>query len=60
MTAADAERVAAKYLQPENMLVVAVGDRAKIEPQLQKLEIGATEVRDFEGNPVSAAKGSSH
>jgi zinc protease len=60
VTAADAERVAAKYLQPENMVVVAVGDRVKIEPQLEKLEIGASEVRDFEGNPVSAAKGSSH
>ncbi len=60
VTPAEVGRVAAQYLSPENMVVVAVGDRSKIEPQLQKLEIGASEVRDFEGKPVGAAKGSSH
>jgi hypothetical protein len=35
------------------MVVVAVGDRARIEPELEKLKLGAGEVRDFEGNPVS-------
>jgi hypothetical protein len=33
---------------------VGAGDRAKIEDQLKKLSIGAVEVRDYEGNPVSA------
>ena len=38
----------------ETALVVGAGDRAKIEDQLKKLSIGAVEVRDYEGNPVSA------
>ena len=38
ITAADVAAVAKKYLTPERMVVVAVGDRKSIEPQLQKLE----------------------
>ena len=34
------------------MLVVAVGDRQKIEADLMKLNLGAAEVRDAEGNVV--------
>jgi zinc protease len=37
VSAADVERVATKYLHPESMVVVAVGDRARIEPELEKL-----------------------
>jgi zinc protease len=44
--------VAKKYLVPANMVVVVVGDRAKIEPQLKKLNLGAIEIRDTEGRPV--------
>ena len=44
--------VAGKYLAPERMLVVAVGDRSKIEGDLTKLNLGAAEVRDTEGNVV--------
>jgi len=57
---ADVQRVAAKYIDPATSVVVAAGDRVKIEPELKKLSIGAIEVRDFEGNPVkvSAAAGS--
>jgi len=36
---------------PERMIVVAVGDRAKVEPELAKLNLGPVEVRDAEGNP---------
>ncbi len=54
VTAADVQQMAKKYLTPESMVVVAVGDRAKIEPELKKLDLGASEVRDFEGNPVAA------
>ncbi|MGE0407125.1 MAG: M16 family metallopeptidase, partial [Candidatus Korobacteraceae bacterium] len=53
--AVDADAVlsmAKKYLTPEGMVVVTVGDRAKIEPELKKLNLGSSEVRDFEGNPV--------
>jgi len=34
------------------MIVVAVGDKAKIEPQLKKLNLGAIETRDTEGGPT--------
>jgi zinc protease len=42
---------AKKYLVPGNMVVIAVGDRAKIEPELKKLNLGAVEIRDAEGKP---------
>jgi zinc protease len=44
---------AKKYLVPNGMVVVAVGDRAKIEPQLRKLALGEVEVRDTEGRPLA-------
>jgi zinc protease len=49
VTAEAAHDVAKRYLVPGKMIVVAVGDRAKIAPQLQKLNLGATEVRDPDG-----------
>ncbi len=50
VTAEDAEAVAKKYLQPEQLILVCVGDRAKIEPELVKLDLGAIEIRDADGN----------
>jgi zinc protease len=44
--------VARKYLVPAQMIVVAVGDRARIEPDLRRLNLGAIEVRDPEGQPA--------
>ncbi|WP_306394758.1 M16 family metallopeptidase [Telluria beijingensis] len=41
--------VARRYLDPERMIVVAVGERRKILPQLQKLGLGQPEVRDDDG-----------
>jgi zinc protease len=38
--AADVHRVAQKYIDPEHMFVVAVGDKAKIEPDMAKLGLG--------------------
>jgi zinc protease len=52
VTAADVRRVAAQYIHPESAVVIAVGDRAKIEPELKKLSIGPVEVRDYEGSPA--------
>lgn len=49
VTADDVKRVAAKYLTPEKMVVVAVGDRAKIEPELNKTQLGTIEVRGLDG-----------
>ena len=45
--------VAKKYLVPDQLIVIAVGDRAKIEPELRKLNLGAVEIRDPEGKPIS-------
>src|SRR5438876_3261579 len=47
---------ARKYLKPDAAVVVAVGDRKKIEPQLRKLELGQVEARDIDGNRLTAAK----
>jgi zinc protease len=52
VTTADVRRVAEKYLTPNSMVVVAVGDRSKIEAELKKLDLGAIEVRDLNGKPV--------
>lgn len=49
VTAEQVQAVARKYLVPEKMVVVAVGDRKKIEPQLRKLKLGTIEVRDADG-----------
>ena len=51
VTREQALAVTKKYLQPANQIVVAVGDRKAIEPELQKLNIGAIEIRDAEGRP---------
>jgi zinc protease len=52
VTAADAESVANKYLHPDEMILICVGDRAKIEPELKKLDLGAIELRDADGKIV--------
>jgi zinc protease len=43
---------AKKYLVPEKMIVIVVGDRAKVEEELKKLGLGAVEIRDAEGKPI--------
>ncbi len=51
-TSFDVERVAKKYLKPANMIVIAVGDKTKIEPELKKLNLGPIKEFDFEANPI--------
>jgi zinc protease len=53
VTAEEALAAARKYLVPNRMVVIAVGDRAAIEPELKKLQLGAIEIRDTEGRPIS-------
>lgn len=55
ITKADVERAAQRYLDPDHLLIVVVGDRAKIEPGLKQLPF-AKEVHllDADGNPASA------
>ncbi|PYR51643.1 MAG: peptidase M16 [Acidobacteria bacterium] len=49
VTAAQVLAAAQKYLAPEKMVVVAVGDRARIVADLQKLNLGGMEVRKADG-----------
>jgi zinc protease len=52
VTAKHAQDMVRKYLKPENMIVIGVGDRAKIEPEIRKLNpsLGPVEYRDADGN----------
>jgi predicted Zn-dependent peptidase len=52
VTAEDVARVAQKYVNPDNMQVVAVGEASKIKAVLDKF--GPVEVYDLEGKPVPA------
>jgi zinc protease len=56
VTADQVRATAEKYLVPEKLLVVAVGDRARIGAELAKLNLGAVEVRSADGAPAPAAR----
>jgi zinc protease len=60
VTAEQAKAAAEKYLVPDKLIVVAVGDRAKIGALLQKLNLGAVEVRNADAALVKSATGTSH
>jgi len=51
VTAADIQRVANKYLTPENSLIVISGDASVLKPKLEKY--GNITVVDEEGKPVA-------
>jgi zinc protease len=44
--------VSKKYLLPERMIILAVGDRARFEQDLRKLNIGTVETRNPEGSVI--------
>jgi predicted Zn-dependent peptidase len=48
VTSADVERVARKYINPDKLLVVVVGDRKVIEPGIQALKLGPVTARTIE------------
>lgn len=52
VTAADVQRVAQQRLSPGSMIVVAVGDREKIAPEVVKLDLGTVEALDVNGKPL--------
>jgi len=52
VTAADVARVATEDVHPDQLIIVAAGDRAKIEPQLKDANLGPIEVRDIDGKLV--------
>jgi zinc protease len=54
VTADDVKSAAEKYVVPEKLIVIAVGDRARIAGELQKLNLGAVETRGADGMPVTS------
>jgi zinc protease len=56
VTAADVQRVATEDVHPDQLIIVAAGDRAKIEPQLKEADLGPVEVRDIDGKLVTDQK----
>ena len=52
VTAADVQRVATEDVHPDQLIIVAAGDRTKIEPQLKEANLGPVEVRDINGKLV--------
>jgi zinc protease len=53
VTPAQVQAAARKYLDPKRLQIVAVGDAARIAPNLQSF--GHVEVLDDEGKPVKAS-----
>jgi zinc protease len=49
VTVEAAQAAAHKYLVPDKMIVIAVGDRAQIEAGLRKLNLGGVEIRSPDG-----------
>ena len=59
VTRQDVERVARKYIDPENLVIVVVGDRARIEEQVRAEELGEIrflEVSDVFGEPPASTE----
>jgi zinc protease len=52
VTAADLSRVAREYIHPDQLVIVAAGDKTKIAPQLKDARLGPVEVRDINGKKV--------
>jgi zinc protease len=51
-TVATTTAAAAKVVQPDHMVWVVVGDRARIEPSIRELNLGEIHLVDADGNPV--------
>jgi zinc protease len=56
VTAEGVARVAREDIHPDALIIVAAGDRAKIEKQLKDADLGPVEVRDLQGNLVTDKK----
>jgi zinc protease len=46
------EQVAKTDIHPNHVIIVAVGDRSKIEPSLKELNLAPIELIDASGNPI--------
>jgi zinc protease len=54
VTAADVERVARKYVRPNRVSIVVVGDIAKIRPGIEALHLGPIKRVDMQGRVVDS------
>jgi predicted Zn-dependent peptidase len=52
VTQADVQRVAQKYIDPDKLAIVIVGDRKSIEPTLKATKVGDVIVVDITGRPA--------
>jgi predicted Zn-dependent peptidase len=50
VTQADVQRVAHKYVDPNHLAIVVVGDKTTVEPMLRAVNVGPISTRDLEGN----------
>jgi zinc protease len=62
VTAAEVQRVAEKYIHPDQFVAVGAGDYEKVGADLRKLDLGPVALRDADGNPAKSetAAGQSH
>ncbi len=56
VTPADIARISSEDIHADNLIIVAAGDRTKIEPQLKDANLGPIEIRDAQGNLIPKAK----
>jgi zinc protease len=49
----DVTRVASKYVSPQNLAIVVVGDLAKVRPGIEALNLGPITVLDPDGKPLA-------
>jgi zinc protease len=56
ITQVDIAHVAQQHLHPDQLVIVAAGDRVKIEPGLKDAGLGPVEVRDIGGKLVADQK----
>jgi zinc protease len=52
ISVSEIQAAAQKHLWPEKMKIIAVGDRAQLDPQLAELTLGPTSYRTVDGAPV--------
>jgi zinc protease len=53
--AADVQRAADRYLDPDRLTIVVVGDLTSVRPVLEALKLGPIEVRDVEGRLLAGS-----
>jgi predicted Zn-dependent peptidase len=53
VTREDIQRVAKKYIRPDNLVIAIVGDKTTIKEKLEKLNIGTVVMCDDKGNPLT-------